>query len=73
MCVGIAGTFEAWPRHQPWPGGYPLQVHYAELITPDELATLDEQAALQLMEQRLQTAHAEALQKNQELRHYLIF
>lgn len=73
LCVGIAGAFEAWPRHQPWPGGYPLQVQYAELITPEELATLDEESALKLMEERLRAAHADALEKNRELRHYLIF
>lgn len=73
LCAGIAGTFEAWPRQQPWPGGFPLQVHYAELITPEELATLDEAAALELMEQRLHEAHDVALHKNRDLRHYLLF
>lgn len=73
LCVGIAGAFEAWSRHQPWPGGFPLHVHYAELITPEELASLDENAALALMETRLHEAHEFARQKNSELRNVLLF
>ncbi len=36
--AGIAGTFEAWPRHRKLPQPYPIRIHYGPLIKPECLA-----------------------------------
>lgn len=73
LCVGIFGTFEAWSRWQPWPGSYPLHVHYSEPISPEELRNLDESQAMALMQKRLEESLEVASKEVARLRHYLIF
>ncbi|CAN5666031.1 N/A [soil metagenome] len=54
--AGLAGTFEAWPRHRPLPSVHPIRVHYGRPIFPEELDGLDSEAATRLIAERLQNA-----------------
>ena len=54
--VGLAGTFEAWPRHSKYPRPYPLRAHYGEPIAPEAQAGLTSEALIQLVHDRLADA-----------------
>ena len=58
--AGIAGTFEAWPRHRRVPRPYPVWVHYGRPIAPEELADIAPEAVLTLLRDRLLDAQSEA-------------
>jgi 1-acyl-sn-glycerol-3-phosphate acyltransferase len=51
--AAIAGTFEAWPRHHPWPHPHPIHVHYGPPISPELVANLDPDALISLLRSRL--------------------
>lgn len=54
--VGLAGTFEAWPRHQKFPRPYPMRAHYGAPIAPEAQAGLTSEALIQLVHDRLADA-----------------
>ena len=54
--AGIAGTFEAWPRHRRFPRPHPLRIHYGRPIPPEALAGLDQEAATALIRRHLERA-----------------
>ncbi|WP_152053163.1 lysophospholipid acyltransferase family protein [Tautonia marina] len=54
--AGIAGTFESWPRDQKLPRPYPLRLHLAPSIAPEELDGLSPEDATQLIRERLEQA-----------------
>jgi 1-acyl-sn-glycerol-3-phosphate acyltransferase len=54
--VGIAGTFEAWPRHRRFPRPHPVRLHIGPLIPTDELVGLSPEAATALIRDRIQQA-----------------
>jgi 1-acyl-sn-glycerol-3-phosphate acyltransferase len=58
--AGIAGTFEAWPKHRRFPRPRPIRVHYGPVISPDELAGVEPRAIVDLMRDRLLSAVQEA-------------
>lgn len=51
--AGLAGTFEAWPRHRLFPKAHPIRVHFGPPILPSETAGLDPQTTLQLLRDRM--------------------
>jgi len=58
--VGLAGTFEVWPRCRLLPGRHPVRVHYGAPIFPEELTGMDTAAVTALIHQRLEECHHEA-------------
>ncbi len=72
-CAGISGAFEAWPRHRPCPGSYPIYVEYALPIQPQDFQDLTEEEALKLLESRLADAFSVARAENDRLRDVMMF
>jgi 1-acyl-sn-glycerol-3-phosphate acyltransferase len=58
--VGLAGTFEVWPRFRVLPAPHPVRIHYGPPIFPDEVAGMDAAAITGLIQQRLEDCHVEA-------------
>ncbi|HKI18922.1 MAG TPA: lysophospholipid acyltransferase family protein, partial [Isosphaeraceae bacterium] len=58
--VGLAGTFEVWPRTRLLPGPHPIRVHYGRPIFPEELGGMDTAAVTALIRQRLEDCYHEA-------------
>jgi 1-acyl-sn-glycerol-3-phosphate acyltransferase len=58
--VGIAGTFEVWPRHRLLPLPHPVRVHFGAPIFPEELSGLDTEDITKVIERRLRECQAEA-------------
>jgi len=58
--AGLAGTFEAWPRHRRFPRPYPIRVHYGPPIPPSAFDGLEPEAATALVRDRIQLAVAAA-------------
>ena len=73
LCVGIAGSFEAWPRSQPWPGSHQFHLHYSELLRPADLAQMTEEQAMACLDARLQSARLVSEAALKRLRHYSMF
>jgi 1-acyl-sn-glycerol-3-phosphate acyltransferase len=59
--VGLAGTFELWPRSRPIPAPPPIPNHYGPPILPEDWAGLETDAITALIQQRLQLSRREAL------------
>ena len=59
--VGLAGTFEVWPRSRPLPLPHPVRIHYGQAIYPDELDGLGTDAITDLLRERLVESRAEAV------------
>jgi 1-acyl-sn-glycerol-3-phosphate acyltransferase len=58
--AGIAGTFEAWPRHRRVPRPHPVWVHFGRPIPPDEVSGRSPEAVLALMRLHMLEAQGEA-------------
>jgi 1-acyl-sn-glycerol-3-phosphate acyltransferase len=58
--VGLAGTFEIWPRSRRIPVPHPIRIHYGPPILPDELSGLETNAITSLIQERLQESRREA-------------
>jgi 1-acyl-sn-glycerol-3-phosphate acyltransferase len=58
--VGLAGTFEIWPRSRPFPVPHPIRIHYGRPIFPEELAGLETEVITSLIEERLRECRLEA-------------
>ncbi|MGO9469040.1 MAG: lysophospholipid acyltransferase family protein [Isosphaeraceae bacterium] len=58
--VGLAGTFEVWPRFRLFPARHPIRVHYGAPIFPEELSGMDTAAVTALIRRRLEECHQEA-------------
>jgi 1-acyl-sn-glycerol-3-phosphate acyltransferase len=58
--VGLAGTFDVWPRSRLLPTPHPIRIHYGPPIFPDDLTGLNTEAVTGLIRQRLEDCHAEA-------------
>lgn len=54
--VGIAGTFEAWPRDRKYPRPHPVRVHIGPPISPEELSSRTPEEATTLIRDRIQQA-----------------
>ncbi|QDU58535.1 lysophospholipid acyltransferase family protein [Aeoliella mucimassa] len=60
--VGIAGSYEAWPRGRKLPAPKKIALSYGEAIPPEAIAELDDDALLELVALRIATCFAEARQ-----------
>lgn len=58
--LGIAGTFEAYPRGKTFPAPRPVALVCGKAIPPDELAKLDDEALLDLVAERIADCYAQA-------------
>jgi 1-acyl-sn-glycerol-3-phosphate acyltransferase len=58
--VGLAGTFEIWPRSRLIPVPHPIRIHYGRPILPDELAGMENEAITDLIRDRLRECRLEA-------------
>ena len=58
--VGLAGTFEVWPRSCLLPVPHPVRIHYGKPILPDELDGMDTSAVTELIRNRLEECRREA-------------
>jgi 1-acyl-sn-glycerol-3-phosphate acyltransferase len=58
--VGLAGTFEIWPRSRLLPIPHPIRIHYGRPIFPEDLAGMDTQAITSLIQDRLKESRLEA-------------
>jgi 1-acyl-sn-glycerol-3-phosphate acyltransferase len=58
--VGLAGTFEIWPRSRLLPVPHPIRIHYGRPIFPEELAGMDTAAITSLIQERLSECRLEA-------------
>lgn len=61
--VGLAGTFEVWPRSRLWLAPHPIRIHYGRAITPQELEGLDTDAITALLGTRLHECRGEAVRR----------
>ncbi len=60
--LGIAGTFEAWPRGKQIPLPRPIAMVLGEAVPPERLAELSDEAILVLVAEELADCFAEARQ-----------
>jgi 1-acyl-sn-glycerol-3-phosphate acyltransferase len=58
--VGIAGTFEAWPRTRPFPAPHAIRIQYGPPIMPEEIAGLDPEASIKLIRDRIDACRRQA-------------
>lgn len=58
--VGIAGTFEIWPRSRIVPIPHAIRVHYGPPIWPEDMAGLENEAITLLIRERLERCREEA-------------
>ena len=58
--VGVAGTFESWPRDRDRPRPHPLRVHVGPCIAPAELAGRDRAEVTALIHDRIAACVTEA-------------
>jgi 1-acyl-sn-glycerol-3-phosphate acyltransferase len=58
--VGVAGTFEIWPRSRLIPVPHPMRVHYGRPILPGELAGMENEAITDLIRDRIRECRLEA-------------
>jgi 1-acyl-sn-glycerol-3-phosphate acyltransferase len=58
--VGLAGTFEAWPRTRLFPRSHPIRLHYGPPIPPEDLVDLSGPEATAFIRARLLDAIQEA-------------
>lgn len=58
--LGIAGTFEAYPRGSKFPAPRPVALVCGKAIPPEELAKLDDDALLDLVAERMADCYAQA-------------
>jgi 1-acyl-sn-glycerol-3-phosphate acyltransferase len=56
--VGLAGTFEAWPRFRLLPWLRPLRIHYGRPILPADIAGMDPEAITALIGERIRESMA---------------
>lgn len=61
--VGLAGTFEVWPRSRPIPRPHPIRVHFGRTIYPEDLSGLGTEAITTLIAERLREAREAALRE----------
>jgi 1-acyl-sn-glycerol-3-phosphate acyltransferase len=52
--VGIAGTFEGWPRWRLLPVPHPIRVHYGAPIRPEDIRGMDAEAVTALIGKRME-------------------
>ncbi len=60
--AAVAGTFEAWPRGQPFPRPHPIRAVYGPPISQSELVGLSNEAITALLHARIEDCHRLALQ-----------
>lgn len=58
--LGIAGTFDAWPRGKKFPAPRRIAMVCGESIPPEELAGLNDEALLELVTEKLAECFSEA-------------
>jgi 1-acyl-sn-glycerol-3-phosphate acyltransferase len=58
--VGLAGTFEIWPRSRLIPAPHPIRIHYGRPIFPEALAGMEPEAITALIGDRLRECRLEA-------------
>ncbi|MGP0068748.1 MAG: lysophospholipid acyltransferase family protein [Isosphaeraceae bacterium] len=58
--VGLAGTFEIWPRSRRVPVLHPIRIHYGPPIFPEDLSGMETEAITELIRQRLEQCRQEA-------------
>lgn len=56
--VGLAGTFDAWPRGRRFPRSHAIHAHYGPRISTEEAASLDSEALTALIRTRMEDALA---------------
>jgi 1-acyl-sn-glycerol-3-phosphate acyltransferase len=58
--VGLAGTFEVWPRSRLLPIPHPVRIHYGPPIYPEDLKGMDTNEVTTLIRTRLEDCHDQA-------------
>jgi 1-acyl-sn-glycerol-3-phosphate acyltransferase len=58
--VGLAGTFEIWPRSRKVPIPHPIRIHYGLPIFPEDMAGMETEAITELIRGRLEQCRQEA-------------
>ena len=58
--VGLAGTFELWPRSRLFPVPHPVRIHYGPAIYPEDLSGMETTAITAMIRQRLEESRMEA-------------
>ncbi len=59
--VGLAGTFELWPRTRLLPGFHPVRAHLGPPIYPEELKGMETADIAELIRQKMEDCRAEAI------------
>ncbi len=59
--VGLAGTFEVWPRSRRIPSPHPIRIHFGRAIYPEDLEGMDAEAVTALITEHLREARQVAL------------
>jgi 1-acyl-sn-glycerol-3-phosphate acyltransferase len=58
--VGLAGTFEIWPRSRKVPFPHSIRIHYGQPIFPEDMSGMETAAITALIRQRLDLCRQEA-------------
>jgi 1-acyl-sn-glycerol-3-phosphate acyltransferase len=58
--VGLAGTYEVWPRSRLLPAPHPIRIHYGPAIFPEELEGMETEVITSLIRDRLLECRREA-------------
>ena len=63
--VAVAGAFEAWPRHRPFPQCGVIHVQFGAPIEPADVAQLTDEQLVQEVERRIRACQTQARQSRQ--------
>ncbi len=58
--VGLAGTFEIWPRSRRLPVLHPIRIHYGPPIFPEDMVGMETAAITEMIRGRLEDCRQEA-------------
>lgn len=58
--AGVAGTFEAWPRHRALPRPHPIRIEYGPPIMPEELSGMTPEQITTLIRDRIDACRRRA-------------
>jgi 1-acyl-sn-glycerol-3-phosphate acyltransferase len=56
--VTIDGAFDAWPKRHQFPGLAVIHIRYAQPLSPEEMAALDDESLLAEVDRRIRQCHA---------------
>ncbi|HUS39531.1 MAG TPA: lysophospholipid acyltransferase family protein [Pirellulales bacterium] len=67
--VGIAGSYDAWPRSRKFPRPAVIHVQIGESLKPEQFEQMDDEQLMVEMQRRIESCHANASRQVRQARH----